>query len=117
MGGTLGHVCMASLHAKATPWQCIVTSLVSKVQCSAELPTQHSLQSSAVTFDGLQALAQDQLRALRQMCAAAFGEEAPYVEVYDGDTIRVNPPYLFTLYLVSMLLPQAQNMHLICSSA
>ena len=37
----------------------------------------------------MQALAQDQLRALRQMCEAAFGDQAPYVEVYDGDTIRV----------------------------
>ncbi|KAL0027014.1 hypothetical protein WJX79_008750 [Trebouxia sp. C0005] len=32
------------------------------------------------------ALAQDQLRALRQMCSAAFGNDAPHVEVYDGDT-------------------------------
>ena len=37
----------------------------------------------------MQALAQDQLRALRHMCAAAFGDDAPHVEVYDGDTIRV----------------------------
>lgn len=37
----------------------------------------------------VQALAQDQLRALRQMCEAAFGDQAPCVEVYDGDTIRV----------------------------
>lgn len=44
---------------------------------------------SKVTEDGLQALAQDQLRALRQMCAAAFGDDAPHVEVYDGDTVRV----------------------------
>ena len=39
----------------------------------------------------MQALAQDQLRALRQMCAAAFGDDAPHVEVYDGDTGRVRP--------------------------
>ena len=37
----------------------------------------------------VQALAQDQLRALRHMCAAAFGDDAPHVEVYDGDTVRV----------------------------
>lgn len=48
---------------------------------------------------GLQALAQDQLRALRQMCAAAFGDDAPHVEVYDGDTTRVIPP----LHLFGML--------------
>ena len=38
----------------------------------------------------LQALAQDQLRALRQMCSAAFGDDAPHVEVYDGDTSQVS---------------------------
>ncbi|GMH38722.1 hypothetical protein BSKO_06606 [Bryopsis sp. KO-2023] len=32
------------------------------------------------------ALAQDQLRALRGFCTAAFGDSAPCVEVYDGDT-------------------------------
>ncbi|KAK9819572.1 hypothetical protein WJX81_002582 [Elliptochloris bilobata] len=32
------------------------------------------------------ALAQDQLRVLRELCAAAFGPAAPGVEVYDGDT-------------------------------
>ena len=37
----------------------------------------------------LQALAQDQLRALRIMCEAAFGKKAPGVEVYDGDTAQV----------------------------
>ena len=37
----------------------------------------------------MQALAQDQLRALRQMCSAAFGDDAPHVDVYDGDTSQV----------------------------
>jgi DEAD/DEAH box helicase domain-containing protein len=32
------------------------------------------------------ALAQDQLRALRALCAAAFGAAAPRVDIYDGDT-------------------------------
>ena len=32
------------------------------------------------------ALAQDQLRALRELCAAAFGDAAPRVAVFDGDT-------------------------------
>jgi DEAD/DEAH box helicase domain-containing protein len=33
------------------------------------------------------ALAQDQLRALRELCAAAFGQEdGPAIDVYDGDT-------------------------------
>ncbi len=34
------------------------------------------------------ALAQDQLGGLRALCAAAFGDRAPVVEVYDGDTDR-----------------------------
>jgi ATP-dependent helicase YprA (DUF1998 family) len=32
------------------------------------------------------ALAQDQLRALRALCDAAFGGAAPRVDIYDGDT-------------------------------
>ena len=32
------------------------------------------------------ALAQDQLRALRRLCAAALGPTGPSVDVYDGDT-------------------------------
>ena len=35
------------------------------------------------------ALAQDQLRALRALCAAALGPAGPRVEVYDGDTPQV----------------------------
>ena len=35
------------------------------------------------------ALAQDQLRALRSLCTAAFGAECPHIEVYDGDTAKV----------------------------
>ncbi len=30
--------------------------------------------------------AQDQLRALRELTAQAFGERAPHVDIYDGDT-------------------------------
>ena len=95
---------MARLHAKIALLQGIVTTLVSQVQCSAELPSKRLGQSGTVSLDGLQALAQDQLRALRQMCAAAFGDDAPHVEVYDGDTIRVNSlnPVLFTLYTLCM---------------
>lgn len=35
------------------------------------------------------ALAQDQLRALRELLHAALGPDAPAVEVYDGDTPQV----------------------------
>ncbi len=32
---------------------------------------------------------QDQRRALQEMCQAAFGDQAPAVDVYDGDTAKV----------------------------
>lgn len=35
------------------------------------------------------ALAQDQLRALKEFCAAAFGSKAPSMDIYDGDTPMV----------------------------
>lgn len=35
---------------------------------------------------------QDQLRAMRQLLEAAFGEDRPFVDVYDGDTPKVRPP-------------------------
>ena len=42
------------------------------------------------------ALAQDQLRALRELMCAALGPSAPAVDVYDGDTPQVahSPPWL-----------------------
>lgn len=42
------------------------------------------------------ALAQDQLRALRSLCTAAFGSMAPHIEVYDGDTAKVLAHILHT---------------------
>jgi hypothetical protein len=35
---------------------------------------------------------QDQLRAMRQLMEAAFGEDRPFVDVYDGDTPKVRQP-------------------------
>ena len=49
----------------------------------------------------MQALAQDQLRALRQMCSAAFGDDAPHVEVYDGDTSQVSSSSCQTINTVT----------------
>ena len=40
----------------------------------------------AVLIFPTKALAQDQLRAIRGMCSAAFGDAAPGVDIYDGDT-------------------------------
>ena len=55
----------------------------------------------AISAYDLQALAQDQLRALRQMCAAAFGDDAPHVEVYDGDTVRVCTSFACSVIIVN----------------
>ena len=49
----------------------------------------------------MQALAQDQMRALHQMCSAAFGDDAPRVEVYDGDTSQVSSPDCQTVNTVA----------------
>ena len=35
---------------------------------------------------------QDQLRAMQQLLEAAFGDDRPFVDVYDGDTPKVRPP-------------------------
>jgi Rad3-related DNA helicase len=35
-------------------------------------------------------VAQDQLRAMRQLLEAAFGDDRPFVDVYDGDTPKVS---------------------------
>ena len=35
---------------------------------------------------------QDQLRAMRAMLEAAFGDQAPPVDVYDGDTAQADRP-------------------------
>lgn len=42
--------------------------------------------SCAICMYPTKALAQDQLRALRAVMHAAFGDSAPAVEIYDGDT-------------------------------
>jgi ATP-dependent helicase YprA (DUF1998 family) len=54
------------------------------------------------------ALAQDQLRALRELCTATFGARAPAVDVYDGDTAMVRVPaalFSLLLFLSSRALP------------
>ncbi|RMZ52676.1 hypothetical protein APUTEX25_000795, partial [Auxenochlorella protothecoides] len=42
--------------------------------------------ATAIYMFPTKALAQDQLRALRTLCQRVFGDAAPAVEVYDGDT-------------------------------
>ena len=48
--------------------------------------------ATALLMFPTKALAQDQLRALKEYLAAAFGERAPCVEIYDGDTPMVRAP-------------------------
>ena len=45
--------------------------------------------STALYMFPTKALAQDQLRALRELCDSTFGERAPCIDIYDGDTARV----------------------------
>lgn len=45
--------------------------------------------ATAIYMFPTKALAQDQLRALRELCARVFGEAAPRIDVYDGDTAKV----------------------------
>ena len=46
-------------------------------------------RATALYMFPTKALAQDQLRALRELCEATFGEHAPHVDIYDGDTAKV----------------------------
>ena len=46
-------------------------------------------RATALYMFPTKALAQDQLRALRELCESTFGERAPCIDIYDGDTARV----------------------------
>ena len=46
--------------------------------------------STAIYIFPTKALAQDQMRALRAFLSAAFPEETPIADVYDGDTEKVS---------------------------
>ena len=48
--------------------------------------------ATALLMFPTKALAQDQLRALRGYCTAAFGDRAPCVDIYDGDTPMARAP-------------------------
>ena len=45
--------------------------------------------STALYMFPTKALAQDQLRALRELCDSTIGERAPCITIYHGDTARV----------------------------
>ena len=47
-------------------------------------------RATALYMFPTKALAQDQLRALRELCDSTFGKRAPFVDIYDGDTPKVS---------------------------
>ena len=47
-------------------------------------------RATALYMFPTKALAQDQLRALRELCDWTFGEGAPFVDIYDGDTPKAS---------------------------
>lgn len=62
--------------------------------------------ASAIYVFPTKALAQDQLRALREFLAAAFPRDTPIADVYDGDTEHVRPVFLLPLLSDVIFLPQ-----------
>lgn len=71
----------------------VSTSTASGKSLCYNLPVIEALSSSsgatAIYIFPTKALAQDQLRALREFMAAAFPDETPIADVYDGDTPQV----------------------------
>ena len=73
-------------HLICRPFPCPPACL----HCTRSCPSLQDRGACALLMFPTKALAQDQLRALREACAAAFGsggeQAVPHVEVYDGDT-------------------------------
>ncbi len=71
----------------------VCTSTASGKSLCYNLPILEALvkdpRATALYMFPTKALAQDQLRALRELCAAAFGDKAPSIDIYDGDTPQV----------------------------
>ncbi len=71
----------------------VCTSTASGKSLCYNLPILEALvenpAAAALYMFPTKALAQDQLRALREFCAAAFSERAPAIDIYDGDTPMV----------------------------
>lgn len=71
----------------------VCTSTASGKSLCYNLPILEALvrdpQATALYMFPTKALAQDQLRALKELCAAAFGDKAPCIDIYDGDTPQV----------------------------
>lgn len=72
----------------------VSTSTASGKSLCYNLPVIESLSvnrnASAIYVFPTKALAQDQLRALREFLGAAFPQDTPIADVYDGDTDHVS---------------------------
>lgn len=71
----------------------VCTSTASGKSLCYNLPILEALvkdpHATALYMFPTKALAQDQLRALRELCTATFGSKAPSIDIYDGDTPQV----------------------------
>ena len=79
----------------------VSTSTASGKSLCYNLPVIEALASnrnaSAIYVFPTKALAQDQLRALREFLSAAFPHDTPMADVYDGDTDHVRPSVSYTV--------------------
>ena len=68
----------------------VCTATASGKSLCYNLPIMEALaqdpKATALYMFPTKALAQDQLRALRELCDWTFGKKAPFVDIYDGDT-------------------------------
>ncbi|BDA42593.1 probable ATP-dependent helicase hrq1 [Coccomyxa sp. Obi] len=84
------HQAQAIDAARAGKHVVVCTSTASGKSLCYNLPILEALvrdpQATALYMFPTKALAQDQLRALKELCAAAFGDKAPCIDIYDGDT-------------------------------
>ena len=71
----------------------VCTSTASGKSLCYNLPILAALAANpracAIYMFPTKALAQDQLQILRHLCQLTFGDAAPHVDVYDGDTPQV----------------------------
>lgn len=72
----------------------VCTATASGKSLCYNLPIMEALaqdrKATALYMFPTKALAQDQLRALRELCDWTFGKQAPFVDIYDGDTPKAS---------------------------
>ena len=81
----------------------VCTATASGKSLCYNLPIMEALaqdrKATALYMFPTKALAQDQLRALRELCDWTFGEQAPSVDIYDGDTPKASTQAKFPVCL------------------